>query len=136
MKHPTEPSKYESAVAFSRRDWWPSFCGGFRFVESEVDLDEEIKRLHVLATAPELYPELIRHNSLVSLLQLIAHENSDISVSVLALFRELTEIDTLAETEGALALVSGMVWSLPPRFCVLSLRALCNLVGAGGTLSV
>ncbi len=80
-----------------------------RFVESEVDLDEEIKKLHVLATAPELYPELVKHDSIVSLLQLLGHENSDISVSVCSLLHELTEIDTLAETDGALALVEGLV---------------------------
>lgn len=79
-----------------------------KFVESELDLDEELKKLHVLATAPELYPELVKHDSIVSLLQLLAHENSDISLGVLNLLLELTEIDTVAETSGTLALVNGL----------------------------
>ncbi len=80
-----------------------------KFVESEVDLDDELKKLHVLATAPELYGELIKHDSVVSLLHLLSHENSDISISTISLLHELTEIDTLAETEGALALVDALV---------------------------
>jgi hypothetical protein len=31
-----------------------------KFVESELDLDDEIRKLHTLATAPSLYPELVR----------------------------------------------------------------------------
>lgn len=30
-----------------------------RFVESEVELDEEIKKLHAIAANPGLYPELV-----------------------------------------------------------------------------
>ena len=82
-----------------------------RFVESEVDLDEELKKLHVLATAPELYPELVKHDSVVSLLHLLGHENSDISISTISLLYELTETDTISETEGALALVDALVWA-------------------------
>jgi hypothetical protein len=31
-----------------------------KFVESELDLDDGIRKLHALATAPALYPELVR----------------------------------------------------------------------------
>jgi len=30
-----------------------------KFVESELDLDDGIRKLHALATAPALYPELV-----------------------------------------------------------------------------
>jgi hypothetical protein len=65
--------------------------------------------MHVLATAPELYTELVKHDSVVSLLHLLCHENSDISISTISLLYELTDIDTLTETEGALALVDALV---------------------------
>jgi hypothetical protein len=78
-----------------------------------VELNEELNKLHVLATAPELYGELVRHNSVSSLLHLLSHENSDISIATIALLAELTEIDTLAETEGAIALVEALVRHCP-----------------------
>jgi beta-catenin-like protein 1 len=31
-----------------------------KFAESEIDLDDEIKKLHTLATVPELYPVLLK----------------------------------------------------------------------------
>lgn len=40
--------------------WWHFF---FRFLESEVDLDEAIKELHILATAPGLYPDFVKLNA-------------------------------------------------------------------------
>jgi hypothetical protein len=34
----------------------------FSFLESEVELDEELKRARVLAAAPEQFPEIIKNN--------------------------------------------------------------------------
>ena len=31
-----------------------------KFVESEVELDDEIKRMHAIAAVPELYPILVK----------------------------------------------------------------------------
>ena len=42
------------------------------FAESEVDLDDEVKKLHELATVPEMYPTLVQvnfHNSIIELLK-------------------------------------------------------------------
>ena len=45
-----------------------------RFMDSELELYQELKRLHVLATAPELYPTFVRTRCVPSLLGLLAHE--------------------------------------------------------------
>lgn len=57
---------------------------------SEVDLDEEVKKLHPIAANPELYPEFIRIEAHISLLGLLTHENNDIVCDVIALLKELT----------------------------------------------
>jgi beta-catenin-like protein 1 len=51
------------------------FLTPLRFVESELDLDEELKRLHAVAAAPELYPHIVKLGSLTSIIQLLVHEN-------------------------------------------------------------
>jgi len=38
-----------------------------RFLETEVDLDEAIKELHVLATAPALYADFLKLNAVRTL---------------------------------------------------------------------
>lgn len=44
--------------------------------ESDVELGDELKKLHVLATAPHLYPDFVQIGAPTSLLSLLAHENS------------------------------------------------------------
>ena len=56
-----------------------------KFVDSEVDLDEEIKRMGTLAGYPELYPEFCRLNAVPSILALLSHENPDIACGALVL---------------------------------------------------
>lgn len=80
-----------------------------KFMESEIELNMEISELYALAASPELYPVLVGSGSLESLLGLIAHENTDISISVVGLLQELTEPTTLQETEDAIGLVDAIV---------------------------
>lgn len=49
-----------------------------RFLESELDVHDEIQKLHVVATAPELYSILIQQQAIQTLLGLLSHENSGI----------------------------------------------------------
>ena len=51
-----------------------------RFLESELDLHDEIQKLHVIATAPELYNILVQQNAIQTIFGLLSHENSDILV--------------------------------------------------------
>ncbi|CAH1403318.1 unnamed protein product [Nezara viridula] len=81
-----------------------------KFMESEVELHEVIQEMHAIATVPDLYPIMVQLNSIPSLLELLSHENSDISVAVVDLLQELTDVDILNESaEGAEALVECLL---------------------------
>lgn len=47
-------------------------------MESELDLNDIIQEMHVIATMPDLYHLLVELNAVHSLLGLLSHENSDI----------------------------------------------------------
>ena len=47
-------------------------------MESEIELNDVIQEMHVIATAPELYHILVELNTVQSLLQLLTHDNTDI----------------------------------------------------------
>ncbi len=45
-------------------------------MESEVELNEVIQQMHVVATVPDLYHILVDLNAVQSLQQLLSHENT------------------------------------------------------------
>jgi len=45
-------------------------------MESEVELNDVIQEMHVIATVPDLYHILVDLNTVQSLLQLLTHENT------------------------------------------------------------
>ena len=47
-----------------------------RFMETEIELNETVHEMHVMATVPEYYQILVDLRCVQSLLQLIAHENT------------------------------------------------------------
>jgi len=70
-----------------------------KFLDSEVELDNAIKNLQSLASAPSLFHVLIDTKCVPSLLSVLAHENEDICVDILELFRELFDPDASNEGE-------------------------------------
>nr|CAH8864358.1 unnamed protein product [Trichobilharzia regenti] len=69
-----------------------------RFMQSEVELQETLEEMQILAANPELYPILAEQTRPVSLLLgLLSHENTDISLSVIDLLHELLEPTCLKE---------------------------------------
>ncbi|CAM5095152.1 unnamed protein product [Natator depressus] len=94
-----------------------------KFMESELDLNDIIQEMHVVATMPDLYHLLVELNAVQSLLGLLGHDNTDILSllaflsgemfflqSVVDLLQELTDIDTLHESEeGAEVLIDALV---------------------------
>ncbi|TGZ44657.1 hypothetical protein CRM22_011183 [Opisthorchis felineus] len=69
-----------------------------RFMQSEVDLQETLEEMQVIAANPNLYPILADHTRSVSLLLgLLSHENTDISLAVIDLLHELLESNGLIE---------------------------------------
>lgn len=61
-------------------------------MESELDLNDIIQEMHVIATMPDLYHLLVELNAVHSLLGLLSHENTDI-LSLLDDFRLSDQID-------------------------------------------
>lgn len=79
-------------------------------MESEVELHTTLTELRALATVPDLYPRLVELGSVPSLLELLAHENTDIAIAVVNLLQELTDPDTLNESqEGSESLVDALM---------------------------
>jgi beta-catenin-like protein 1 len=74
-----------------------------KFMDSEVELASEIKKLFVIAGSPELYPELVSLGAVPTLLELLRHENTDIAADAVDLVRELTEGDAIEDNVRSLS---------------------------------
>jgi hypothetical protein len=68
---------------------------GDRYLDSEEDLDKAFTFFYPLTQDPiKYYPEISAHESLVStLVNLLTHENTDISLQAVAVIYELTDED-------------------------------------------
>src|SRR2546421_6771572 len=72
-------------------------------MESEADLDEEIKHLLTLTEVPDLYPQIVQLGAVNLIVSLLSHENTDITIDAIELLNELTDEDVVAEhEEGAI----------------------------------
>ena len=69
-----------------------------RFMDTEVDLDEAVRQLQAVASAPELYPDFVRLGAVPGVLALLGHENGDLAASVAELLRELTDADAVEDS--------------------------------------
>jgi beta-catenin-like protein 1 len=77
-----------------------------RFMDSEIDLHDAIKKMQAVATVPDLYPLLVSLSVVASMLELLSHPNTDISAAIIEIIMELTDVDILHEsTEGAETLI-------------------------------
>lgn len=79
-----------------------------RFLESEAELDQEVKNLSVLSEYPELIGEFVNMQCLSSLISLIGHENSDIACGAIQVLDELTDADTSISDDNAETLIEGL----------------------------
>ncbi|PVH97674.1 DUF1716-domain-containing protein [Periconia macrospinosa] len=80
-----------------------------KFMESEGDLDEAIKGLSILSEHPELYEEFAKNAAAAKLVELLAHENTDIAIAAIEIISELTDEDVEAEQEQWDTLVSAFL---------------------------
>ncbi|CAK9077141.1 Beta-catenin-like protein 1 (Nuclear-associated protein) (NAP) [Durusdinium trenchii] len=67
-----------------------------KFLKSEVDLDEEIKKFTLVATHPELYGSLLKLETLPLLVGMLNHVNTDIAVDIFEVLSELTDPEVLS----------------------------------------
>ncbi|KAF4335089.1 nuclear associated [Fusarium beomiforme] len=80
-----------------------------KFISSEADLDASIKDLSLLSEHPELYPVFVKTECVVSVVNLLAHENTDIAIDVIEILGELTDEDVAAEDEQWNVLVDALM---------------------------
>lgn len=80
-----------------------------RFIQSEADLDADIRALSILGEHPELYPQLVELGTAGSLVGLLAHDNTDIAIGAIEIIGELTDEDVAAEEEQWDALVGALL---------------------------
>lgn len=79
-----------------------------KFMESELDLNDAITEIKVLATMPEHLHYLVELRAVNSFLALLNHSNADIAIVVVDLLQELTDVDNENE-EGAENLIDGLM---------------------------
>ncbi|KAH4923779.1 hypothetical protein HBI79_164850 [Parastagonospora nodorum] len=80
-----------------------------KFMESEGDLDESIKSLSTLSEHAELYEEFAKNTAAAKLVELLAHENTDIAIAAIEMVSELTDEDVAGEQEQWDALVAAFL---------------------------
>ncbi|KAJ1433677.1 Catenin-beta-like protein [Ochromonadaceae sp. CCMP2298] len=77
-----------------------------KFMDSEIELHAEVENLFAVAASPELYPILVDAGAVDSILGLLAHENTDISIAIVNLIQEMTDADAVSEQlEAAMTFV-------------------------------
>lgn len=104
-----------------------------KFMDSEVELNDILQEMHIIATQPELYPVLVELNAVQSILGLLSHENTDISIGVVDLLQELTDVDSLHESqEGADALIDALIEGQIVALLVQNLDRLDEIVKEEG----
>ncbi|CAL1298820.1 unnamed protein product [Larinioides sclopetarius] len=113
-----------------------------KFMDSEIELNDIIIEMHIIATQPDLYHILVELNSVSSILGLLTHDNTDISIAVVDLLQEMTDIDTLNESEeGAASLIDAMLEAQVVALLVQNLERLDESVkeeaeGVHNTLAI
>jgi len=80
-----------------------------KFMESEAELDEGIKDLSIISEHPELYDEFAKSSAVAKLVELLAHENTDIAIAAIEIISELTDEDVGGEQEQWDTLVSAFL---------------------------
>ena len=80
-----------------------------RFIESEVDLNAELRGLAVLtAHVAVLYPEFLKLGMVRSVVGLLTHDNADIAAAAISVLEELTDEDVLDGDADAAAGAAAM----------------------------
>ncbi|OWR53653.1 beta-catenin protein 1 [Danaus plexippus plexippus] len=96
-----------------------------KFMESEIDLFEALQDLSAVATVPDQYPLLVELKCINSILELLSHDNTDVSTKVVNLLQELTDVDILHESEeGAEELINALAEAECPSLLLHNLARL------------
>ncbi|KAJ9473471.1 Beta-catenin-like protein 1-like protein [Diplonema papillatum] len=99
--------KHKITVNIEKRDLHADEA--LRFVDSEVDLDEELQEFRVLATMPGDFDTAVRLGTSATLMQLLIHDNLDIVGSVVKVLQELTDPALVEEEPDCIVLARDLV---------------------------
>jgi beta-catenin-like protein 1 len=80
-----------------------------KFMASEAELDAEIKTWSLLSEHSELYQDFTQSGSAASLVGLLAHENTDISIGAIEIISELLDDDVNAQPAQWDALTTALL---------------------------
>lgn len=76
-----------------------------KFMQSEIDLNMAVQEMHAVAANPSLYGKMVDMGVVQTLIQLLAHENTDIVGAVCHLLQELCDIEILSENDETAAIL-------------------------------
>ncbi|CAD8062940.1 unnamed protein product [Paramecium sonneborni] len=80
-----------------------------KFIDSEVDLDEDLRKLLILPAYPKLYPIFYNSNALQIVIQLLQHNNQSISNDVIQFLKELVSPDGDVEPKIIIELYNCLI---------------------------
>lgn len=95
-----------------------------KFMESEGDLDAELKVLSLLSEHPELYEELVELGGMTLIVSLLGHENADIAINAIQILAELTDEDVNADPKDLRAIVDAMLQDEVPDLLASNMERL------------
>ena len=93
-----------------------------RFLQSELDLHEVLRKLIALAGEPELYRQMVDQSCLPPLLELLQHSNTDIVGAVADLLQDLTDDTAVSELDEVRAVTARY----HTVYCVHVMDDTCN----------
>jgi beta-catenin-like protein 1 len=79
-----------------------------RFMESEGELDQEVRQLEFLSEAPQLYPVAVASGLFELCTELLGHENADIACAAIELLKECTDENVQIEADEMLDFLKSM----------------------------
>merc|ERR1719394_746316 len=81
-----------------------------KFMMSEMELHDSVRELQNVSTVPHMYPIMVDTNCVSTLLGLLSHENTDIAVAAVEVLQEVTDVDTMNESdEGAEIMLQALI---------------------------
>eukprot|EP00923_Selenidium_pygospionis_P031705 GHVN01056096.1.p2 GENE.GHVN01056096.1~~GHVN01056096.1.p2 ORF type:complete len:172 (+),score=46.67 GHVN01056096.1:1693-2208(+) len=80
-----------------------------KFLKSEVDLDEEVKKFKQLPASPDLIDLFVSGGGFGTLVAQLSHPNVDVAAEVVGVLEEMTDPEVVAETANPQRFVETLV---------------------------
>ena len=70
-----------------------------KYMDSELELHGVLHELYAVAASPELYSTLLQADSVTSILGMVTHDNTDVSIAAIGLLQEMTDAESVEGEE-------------------------------------